>query len=117
MITKEITEKLRSHETPFYYYDTEMLHEILQVASGEAANRGFHVHYAVKANFNPVIMKIIAGYGLGADCVSGNEVSQRISRLLGDTGLNIMSRIMGMAQEKAIPRCTCGRWCQRFMNG
>lgn len=78
MITKEITDKLRSHETPFYYYDTEMLHEILQVASGEAANRGFHVHYAVKANFNPVIMKMIAGYGFGADCVSGNEVTHAI---------------------------------------
>ena len=78
MITKEITDKLRNHETPFYYYDTEMLHEILQVASGEASNRGFHVHYAVKANFNPVIMKIIAGYGFGADCVSGNEVTHAI---------------------------------------
>ncbi|MRR19425.1 diaminopimelate decarboxylase [bacterium] len=78
MITKEITDKLRNHETPFYYYDTEMLHEILQVASGEASNRGFHVHYAVKANFNPVIMKTIAGYGFGADCVSGNEVTHAI---------------------------------------
>lgn len=78
MITKEITDKLRNHETPFYYYDTEMLHEILQVASGEASNRGFHVHYAVKANFNPVIMKIIAGYGFGADCVSGNEVTHAV---------------------------------------
>lgn len=78
MITKEITDKLRNHETPFYYYDTEMLHEILQVASGEASNRGFHVHYAVKANFNPVLMKIIAGYGFGADCVSGNEVTHAV---------------------------------------
>ncbi len=79
MITKEIAGKLRSHETPFYFYDTEMLHEILQIASGEAAMRDFHVHYAVKANFNPVIMKIIAGYGLGADCVSGNEVEHAIA--------------------------------------
>ena len=78
MITKGITDKLRNHETPFYYYDTEMLHEILQVASGEASNRGFHVHYAVKANFNPVLMKIIAGYGFGADCVSGNEVTHAV---------------------------------------
>lgn len=78
MITKEITEKLGKLETPFYFYDMEMLRETLSVASGEAANRGFHVHYAVKANFNPVIMKIIAGYGFGADCVSGNEVEHAI---------------------------------------
>ena len=79
MITREITEKLGKHETPFYYYDLEMLRETLSVASGEAVNRGFHVHYAVKANFNPVIMKIITGYGFGADCVSGNEVEHAIA--------------------------------------
>jgi diaminopimelate decarboxylase len=56
-----------------------MLRETLSVASGEAANRGFHVHFAVKANFNPVIMKIMAGYGFGADCVSGNEVEHAIA--------------------------------------
>ncbi len=78
MIIKEITEELGKTETPFYYYDLEMLRETLSVASGEAANRGFHVHYAVKANFNPVIMKIIAGFGFGADCVSGNEIEHAI---------------------------------------
>ncbi len=78
MIIKEITEELGKLETPFYFYDLEMLRETLSVASGEAANRGFHVHYAVKANFNPVIMKIIAGYGFGADCVSGNEIEHAI---------------------------------------
>jgi len=79
MITREITEKLGKHGTPYYYYDLEMLRETLSMASGEAVNRGFHVHYAVKANFNPVIMKIIAGYGFGADCVSGNEVEHAIA--------------------------------------
>lgn len=79
MFTEELTEKLKREETPFYYYDLDLLRETLAVASGEAANRGFKVHYAVKANFNPVIMKIIAGYGLGADCVSGNEVEHAVS--------------------------------------
>jgi diaminopimelate decarboxylase len=79
MITKETVDKLGSRDTPYYYYDLDMLRETLSVAAGEAANRGFHVHYAVKANFNPVIMKLIAGYGLGADCVSGNEVEHAIS--------------------------------------
>lgn len=74
MFTKKTIERLRSHQTPYYFYDLEMLRETLSVASGEAANRKFKVHYAVKANFNPVIMKIIAGYGFGADCVSSNEI-------------------------------------------
>jgi len=79
MITKEITEKLKRYETPFYFYDMNMLRETLSVVSREASARGFHVHYAVKANFNPVIMKTIAGYRLGADCVSGNEVEHAIN--------------------------------------
>ena len=79
MITREITEKLGKHQTPFYYYDLDILRETLSVASREAAGRGFHVHYAVKANFNPVIMKIIAKQGFGADCVSGNEVEHAIA--------------------------------------
>ncbi len=79
MFTKELTDRLRRNETPFYYYDLDLLRETISVASGEAANRGFKVHYAVKANFNPVIMKIISGYGLGADCVSGNEIEHAIS--------------------------------------
>lgn len=78
MFTEETIQQLRSNQTPYYYYDLDMLHETLAVASGEAANRGFKVHFAVKANFNPVILKIIAGYGFGADCVSGNEIELAI---------------------------------------
>jgi diaminopimelate decarboxylase len=78
MFTKETTRLLRKYDTPFYYYDLDVLRETLSVAAGEAANRGYRLHYAVKANFNPVIMKIIAGYGLGADCVSGNEIELAI---------------------------------------
>ena len=32
----------------------------------------------MKSNFNPVIMKTIAGFGFGADCVSGNEIIHAI---------------------------------------
>ncbi len=77
--TKEITERLRSHGTPFYYYDMDVLRGTLSIASKEAAVRGFKVHYAVKANFNPVIMRAISEYGFGADCVSGNEIEHAVS--------------------------------------
>lgn len=78
MFTKKITAGLHRHDTPFYYYDLGLLRETLSVASREASIRHFKVHYAVKANFNPVIMKIIAGYGFGADCVSGNEIEHAL---------------------------------------
>lgn len=68
------TAKLAQLETPFYYYDTDVLHRTLKTVSTEATKYGFHVHYAMKANANPRIVSIINSYGLGADCVSGGEV-------------------------------------------
>jgi diaminopimelate decarboxylase len=77
--TEDIIRRLRSRSTPFYYYDTDVLRRTLTLASKEAAERGFKVHYAVKANFNPVIMKTVSEYGFGADCVSGNEIEHAVS--------------------------------------
>ena len=62
-------------ETPCYFYDLALLEETLDLVKNEAAKyNNFHVHYAVKANANPRLLQIIADYGFGADCVSGNEV-------------------------------------------
>src|SRR5690606_29459152 len=43
-----------------------------------AGTRDFHVHYALKANFNDRLLACIRDVGFGADCVSGNEVKQAI---------------------------------------
>jgi diaminopimelate decarboxylase len=67
-------EKFKQLDTPFYYYDMELLRATLETIKKETENRPFHVHYAVKANANPHILKEIASYGFGADCVSGNEI-------------------------------------------
>lgn len=68
-------DKFLATDTPFYYYDTALLRETLAVVKREAArHEGFCVHYAVKANTNPKIMRLIAEAGLGADCVSGGEI-------------------------------------------
>lgn len=66
--------KFRSIETPFYYYDIELLRKTLETIQSETKNHPFHVHYALKANVNPRILKEIAAHGFGADCVSGNEI-------------------------------------------
>ncbi len=60
--------------TPFYYYDMDVLHATLEVISRHTAGFPYHVHYALKANGNPFIVKEIAQYGLGADLVSGGEL-------------------------------------------
>lgn len=67
-------EKFNSVDTPFYYYDMDLLRDTLSLIQKETEKRNFHVHYAVKANANPRILKEIASFGFGADCVSGNEI-------------------------------------------
>ena len=67
--------KLQKIQTPFYYYDAELLRQTLYTINEEAGrHEGFCVHYAVKANANPKVLRIIREAGLGADCVSGGEI-------------------------------------------
>ena len=74
------TEKFAGIETPFYYYDVELLQKTLDKVQKEAGkHKGFHVHYAIKANFNPRLLEIIRQAGMGADCVSGGEVRAAIN--------------------------------------
>jgi diaminopimelate decarboxylase len=72
-------QKFASIETPFYYYDLGVLKAHLQALT-RALDRhpDFRVHYALKANFNERILRMISAAGLGADCVSGGEVSRAI---------------------------------------
>ena len=72
------TNKFTKLETPFYYYDVELLQQTLDLVKTESEKYGYEAHYAIKANANPKILKIISAAGLGADCVSGNEVKAAI---------------------------------------
>ena len=73
------TAKFQDIQTPFYYYDTEILRKTLRAINSEAQkHEGFCVHYAVKANANPKILRIIREAGLGADCVSGGEIEASV---------------------------------------
>jgi diaminopimelate decarboxylase len=65
-------------ETPFYYYDLNLLQNTLNACKKAADVYKFHVHYAMKANFNPIVLKKIEAVGFGADCVSGGEVNKAI---------------------------------------
>ena len=73
-------EKLGKHPTPFYYYDTELLRNTLAAILQETKQHdNYHVHYAVKANANPKILKVIKEAGLGIDCVSGGEIEAALN--------------------------------------
>ncbi len=69
------TDKFQSIETPFYYYDTDLLRSTLRAIHTEISkHERYEVHYAIKANANPKVLNVIAQAGLGADCVSGGEI-------------------------------------------
>ena len=68
-------DKFQALQTPFYYYDSNVLRQTLRSIENEVARHdNWYVHYAVKANANPKLLRIIREAGLGADCVSGGEI-------------------------------------------
>ena len=70
-------DKFQEIQTPFYYYDTDLLRETLKTINTEVSkHEGFVVHYAIKANANPKVLNVICQAGLGADCVSGGEIQR-----------------------------------------
>jgi diaminopimelate decarboxylase len=78
MFTQDTITKFQSAETPFYYYDMGVLNQTLTACHNASAKYGFHVHYALKANFNPKVLDMVQSFGFGADCVSGGEVKAAI---------------------------------------
>lgn len=72
-------DKFKKIETPFYYYDCDLLRETLQAINKELKKyENFIVHYAVKANANAKVLNVIQQTGMGADCVSGGEIQRSL---------------------------------------
>jgi diaminopimelate decarboxylase len=79
MAVKFPLDKFNEVQTPFYYYDIELLENTLNNINDCTKGLPFHVHYAVKANANDRILRTINAAGLGIDCVSGGEVAAAIN--------------------------------------
>jgi len=78
MFNRDIIAAFEQKETPFFYYDLQLLQATIDNALTEADKYKFHIHYALKANFNERVLQIIQQSGIGADCVSGNEVLKAV---------------------------------------
>jgi diaminopimelate decarboxylase len=65
--------------TPYYQYDLGLLDNTLALASSGSSRYGFHIHYALKANYDPRILSGIREAGFGVDCVSLNEVQYALA--------------------------------------
>jgi diaminopimelate decarboxylase len=79
MFNSALVNRFQQLETPFYYYDLELLKATLKACADASFKHHFQVHYAMKANFNPRVLDTIQSFGFGADCVSGNEVLAAIN--------------------------------------
>ena len=71
----ELAEGLK---TPLYWYDYKLLNATLEEVNKCIEGKPVKVHYAIKANSNPKVLKVISEAGLGADCVSGREITAAI---------------------------------------
>lgn len=78
MFNQKIVDSFENKETPFYYYDLALLKRTLKECATGADQYNYHVHFALKSNFNDRVLATIKAQGFGADCVSGGEVKKAI---------------------------------------
>lgn len=74
MFPNQVVDSFRGLKTPFYYYDLDVLKATLSEIKTHGIDRGYHIHYALKANPKQYLLQVIKEAGLGADCVSGGEI-------------------------------------------
>lgn len=106
MIKSAYIPKLQKIETPFYFYDLELLKETLSAVKTESEKYGYHIHYALKANNDKAVVQTIAQAGFGADCVSGNEVAY--AQELGIGGEHIAFAGVGKTDKEIIQALEIG---------
>ncbi len=89
-VTKEkLEEIILEVPTPFHLYDEKGIREnARKVQQAFAWNPGFKEYFAVKANPNPYLIKILKEYGCGCDCSSLTELM--LSEAMGFGGDDIM---------------------------
>ena len=72
---KKIEEIIKDHPTPFHIYDEKGIREnARRLTKAFSWAPGFREYFAVKANPNPYIVKIMREEGFGADCSSLPEL-------------------------------------------
>jgi diaminopimelate decarboxylase len=98
MFSADTLLRFQNTQTPFYYYNVEVLTATLAAAAKAAGQYNYHVHYALKANSNPQVLNLMGQYGFGADCVSGGEVQRAVE--CGFAGNKIVFAGVGKADDE-----------------
>ena len=86
---EKVREITTQYPTPFHIYDEAgMRANARRLKKAFAWNKGFREYFAVKAEPNPVILKLFKEEGCGVDCSSYTELM--LSRACGFSGHEIM---------------------------
>lgn len=85
----KIQEIVKLYPTPFHLYDEAGIRKNAEeLKKAFSWNKGFREYFAVKANSNPFLIRILREYGCGCDCSSLNEL--KIAHAIGCSGDEIM---------------------------
>ena len=75
MITNEkLISLAKSYGTPLFVYDGDLMKERYHDLFRFIPHRRLHIHYALKANYNPALLTMLRDEGAGIDAVSPGEV-------------------------------------------
>lgn len=97
-------------KTPCYAYDMALLRHTIETASTAAGRHaGFRLHYAIKANWEEPVLRLMSRHGLGADCVSIGEVERAIST--GFTPESVVFAGVGKRDDEIDAAITAGIGC------
>ena len=95
--------------TPLYFYDLALLDRTLAEIARTSRDERFKVHYAMKANANPGILRHVQAAGLGVDAVSGGEIQAALDA--GFKGSQIVYAGVGKTDAEIILALENGVGC------
>lgn len=95
-----INSLLKNGQTPFYFYDLNLLESTLTEIKKQSSKYDFKIHYAIKANYNLPILKLIKKHNFGVDCVSANEI--RMAKKVGFVMNDVVFAGVGKTDEEII---------------
>ncbi len=78
MFNSELIQRLNKLKTPFYFYDLDLLDKTI-LSLKDSLELNYNVYYAIKANNNSKIIKLINDHNLGIDAVSGEEINKALN--------------------------------------
>lgn len=94
------------HGTPTYVYFETIIRERVQQLRAMVAGLPAHLHYAMKANYTPAVLRVLLEEGFGVDAVSPGEMA--LALRLGWQPENVLFSPNFMSDEEMHEAHECG---------